>query len=68
MNKPTNKLFCIQCRDLDSDTCGSFVYDENVPFRAISPVFPDLLQLYQWMMERGFTTGLLVDFRVYEKD
>ena len=68
MNIPTTKRFCIQCRDFDSDTIGSFVYEQSNPFRAVSPVFESCFNLFQWMNRHGWSTGVLADFMVYENE
>ena len=68
MNVATTKLFCIQCRDLTSDKTGSFIYERQAPFRAISPVFEDCEGLFRYMRDRGMTTGALTDFIVYEEN
>ena len=67
-NKATNYRFCIQCRDLDSDTTGSFLYDHARPFHAVSPVFESCQDLFQWMRAHRYSTGLLADFVVYESE
>jgi hypothetical protein len=68
MNKPTNKSFCIQCTDIVSGKLGSFIYENNKPFHAISPVFPDCMGLFAYMHNQKLTTGLLADFKVYENE
>jgi hypothetical protein len=65
MDKLTTLLFCIQCTDRDSMTIGSFVYNEQKPFRAISPVFENCIGVFQWMRDHNYRTGQLSDMAVY---
>lgn len=41
--------YCIQCKDKVSGKVGDFVYREDEPFEAISPVFKCLADFYPWM-------------------
>lgn len=68
MNKPTDLLWCIECTDLDSNTIGDFVYHKQAPFRAISPVYTNLAELFVWMKRQGYATGTIADQTVYERD
>lgn len=45
--------YCIQCTDVTSNTTGDFVFDmdhwqETGEFKAISPVFLGLIDLFAW--------------------
>lgn len=39
----------IQCKDKISNKIGCFVYCDNKPFEAVSPVFGDYYDLLIWM-------------------
>lgn len=59
--------YCIQCKDTASGKIGSFIYSTAVPFKAISPVFVDLVGLHAWMKEHkyaSYSSGM-ADLRVY---
>lgn len=42
---------CMQCTDRDSGKVGDFLH--NGDYRAVSPVFPDLLELFRYMRQEG---------------
>ena len=51
--------YCIQCRDATSGTLGDFAFDlvhwqETGEFKAISPVFLGLVDLFAWSKESKF--------------
>ncbi len=46
--------YCIQCKDKISGQTGDFVFSENKPFEAISPVFNHLQDLFPWINQNGF--------------
>lgn len=46
---------CIQCTDTISGETGSFtVLEKTRPFKAASPVFPDLYELSKWLVANGW--------------
>lgn len=49
-----NYFYCIQCVDKISGKTGDFVYEENRPFEAISPIFDDLQGLFTWTRANNF--------------
>lgn len=44
--------YCVQCTDVDSQEVGDFIHKGD--FRAISPVFPGLAELYLWIRDNGY--------------
>lgn len=58
--------FCIQCTDKLSGDTGSFVYDTDKPFEAVSPVFPDTTVLFHWIAGHGYQTQSLANFELVE--
>lgn len=56
---------CIQCKDRVSGKIGSFIYSNDKPFEAVSPVFVDLVGLYSWMNQNGYRSSP-VDLRVFK--
>ena len=61
--------FCIQCTDLNSKQVGDFIH-ENKSFRAISPVFISLIDLFKWMKENNWVITSPDDissFQVHQK-
>ncbi len=60
-------VHCIQCKDVQSGEIGSFIYSNDRPFYALSPVFTDLVGLYTWMKENQWESARTVgDMRVYK--
>jgi len=59
---------CIQCTAPDGTTVGSFLFsghDDSGQRVLASPVFPDLLPLFQWCNANDWkaeTTGYLSDY------
>jgi len=50
--------YTVQCRDVTTGETGCFVFDEKHwqatgEFKARSPVFPGLLQFYEWNNANG---------------
>jgi hypothetical protein len=51
--------YCIQCTDQNSGDVGDFAYDpSDCPaagqFKAITPVFDDLAEFYDWCRANNF--------------
>lgn len=61
MTRDTDLRWCIQCTDKTSMTVGSYVYHRLAPNHAVSPVFPDLIGLFSWMKQQGYTTEHAID-------
>lgn len=61
MTRDTDLRWCIQCTDKNSMTVGSYVYHKLAPMQAVSPVFTDLIGLFTWMKQQGYTTSYAVD-------
>lgn len=62
-------VHCIQCKDMHTGKIGSFIYSNDKPFYATSPVFSDLVGLYTWMIQNGWTSAKTVDdMRVYRTE
>lgn len=60
---------CIQGKDTTTGKVGSFMYSNNIPFQALSPVFTDLVGLYDWLQKHGYTTsGAIGDLRIYKTE
>jgi len=56
----------IQCTDRVSGSVGCFIYPEDKPFEAHSPVFDGLVELYDWLKSNGYkqsNIGLLAEYR-----
>lgn len=50
--------YTVQCTDVTSATKGCFLFDtdhwiKTGEFKAISPVFPSLVEFFQWDMANG---------------
>lgn len=55
MEYPNELSYCIQCKDAISGNTGTFAYRADAPkFTALSPVFPSLVEFYQWAKELGY--------------
>ena len=54
----------IQCTPKGGDTRGSFLFadGDSAPFTPISPVFPDLLGLYEWNKANGWYESAYTPF------
>ncbi len=46
--------YCVQCKDLLSGKIGDFVFSDDKPFEAISPIYDSLIYLYPWIEKNGF--------------
>jgi len=47
--------YCIQCKDITTGQTGTFAYEcEDGAFKATSPVFPSLVEFYQWAKDNGY--------------
>lgn len=51
--------YCVQCTDRKSNTIGDFAYDialfeQGKGFHAISPVFTNLMDFYEWAYKEGW--------------
>lgn len=51
--------YCVQCTDRKSNKIGDFAYDvalfeQGKGFHAISPVFPSLVEFYEWAYNEGW--------------
>jgi len=68
MRQPTEYRFCVQCKDLTTNTIGDFMYHKDRPFRAASPVFGSLTKLFLWMHERDMEAGPMPSFDVYRRN
>ncbi len=50
--------YTVQCRDASSQAIGDFVFDRGQAeregvFRAVSPIFKSLMDLFRWARENG---------------
>jgi len=50
--------YTVQCRDVTSGTTGCFLFDtehwqRTGEFKAVSPVFPGLVEFYEWDRANG---------------
>ncbi len=52
--------YCVQCTDKDSGKVGDFIvneiaYSQGKGFYAISPIFTNLVELFQYAKQLGYT-------------
>lgn len=53
---PKNLAICIQCTEPRTKVIGDFAFDPEKTRDAVSPVFSDLLQLFDWLRKNGYSS------------
>ena len=56
--------FAIQCKETESEKVGTFIYDERRPFFAVSPVWRDCVEAFDWMHKHGYRVRRIDDIAV----
>ena len=64
MKKIEKLTYCIQCTEKITGKVGDFVYHEDNPRVAISPVFTDPVEFHNWLRQRGMSVGRLGEFDI----
>lgn len=64
--------YCIQCKDVTTGQIGDFIHESGT-FKALSPVFRSLPELFTWAAANGWgfwneQTQSVSDNRVYRKE